>query len=38
LVDLLYNHVHMLRDAKKLRKELMALLEDARNRVAELET
>jgi hypothetical protein len=28
----------MLREAKKLRKELRALLEDARTRVAELET
>jgi hypothetical protein len=28
----------MLREAKKMRKDLMALLEDARNRVAELET
>jgi phage shock protein A len=38
LVDLLGNHDHMLREAKKLRKELRASLEDARNRVAELET
>jgi hypothetical protein len=38
LVDLLDNHDHMLREAKKLRKELRALLEDARTRVAELET
>jgi hypothetical protein len=28
----------MLREAKKMRKELRASLEDARNRVAELET
>jgi chromosome segregation ATPase len=32
------NHDDMLREAKKMRKELKALLEDARNRVAELET
>jgi uncharacterized protein YhaN len=38
LVDFLDNHDHMLREAKKLRKELRALLEDARTRVAELET
>jgi DNA repair exonuclease SbcCD ATPase subunit len=38
LIDLLDNHDHMLREAKKLRKELRALLEDARTRVAELET
>jgi DNA repair exonuclease SbcCD ATPase subunit len=38
LVDLLDNRGHMLREAKKLRKDLRALLEDARNRVAELET
>jgi ElaB/YqjD/DUF883 family membrane-anchored ribosome-binding protein len=38
LVDLLDNHDHMLREANKLRKELRALLEDARTRVAELET
>jgi ElaB/YqjD/DUF883 family membrane-anchored ribosome-binding protein len=38
LVDLLVNRDHMLREAKKLRKELRALLEDARTRVAELET
>jgi hypothetical protein len=38
LVDLLDNCDHMLREAKKLRKELRALLEDARTRVAELET
>jgi hypothetical protein len=36
-VDLLDNRNHMLREAKKLRKELSALLEDARNRVTELE-
>jgi hypothetical protein len=38
LVDLLDNRDHMLREAKKFRKELRALLEDARTRVAELET
>jgi hypothetical protein len=38
LVDLLDNRDHMLREAKKLRKELRALLEDDRTRVAELET
>jgi predicted nucleic acid-binding Zn-ribbon protein len=38
LVDLLDNCDHMLREAKKLRKELRSLLEDARTRVAELET
>jgi hypothetical protein len=38
LVDLLDNLDHMLREAKKLRKELRGLLEDARPRVAELET
>jgi hypothetical protein len=38
LVDLLDNRDHMLREAKKLRKELRSLLEDARTRVAELET
>jgi ElaB/YqjD/DUF883 family membrane-anchored ribosome-binding protein len=38
LVDLLDNHDHMLREAKKIRKELRVLLEDVRNRVAELET
>jgi hypothetical protein len=38
LVDLLDNHDHMLREAKNHRKELRALLEDARTRVAELET
>jgi hypothetical protein len=37
LVDLLDNRDHMLREAKKLSKELRALLEDARTRVAELE-
>jgi hypothetical protein len=36
LVDLLDNRDHMLREAKKMRKELRTLLEDARNRVAEL--
>jgi hypothetical protein len=38
LVDLLDNRDHMLREDKKLRKELRALLEDARTRVVELET
>jgi hypothetical protein len=38
LVDLLDNRDHMLREAKKLRNELRSLLEDARTRVAELET
>jgi Flp pilus assembly protein TadB len=38
LVDLLDNRDHMLREAKKLRKELRSLLEDARTGVAELET
>jgi hypothetical protein len=38
LVYLLDNRDHMLREANKLRKELRALLEDARTRVAELET
>jgi hypothetical protein len=38
LVDLLDNRDHMLREDKKLRKELRALLEDARTRVADLET
>jgi predicted nucleic acid-binding Zn-ribbon protein len=38
LVDLLDNHNHMLREAKKVRKELRALLEDAMTRVAKLET
>jgi DNA repair exonuclease SbcCD ATPase subunit len=38
LVDLLDNRDHMLGEAKKLRKELRALLENARPRVAELET
>jgi hypothetical protein len=38
LIDLLDNRDHMLREAKKLRKELRSLLEDARTRVAELET
>jgi predicted nucleic acid-binding Zn-ribbon protein len=38
LVDLLDNHDNILREAKKLRNELRALLEDARTRVAELET
>jgi hypothetical protein len=38
LGQLLDNHDDMLREAKKMRKELRASLEDARNRVAELET
>jgi hypothetical protein len=38
LVDLLDNRDHMLREVKKLRKELRVLLEDARTGVAELET
>jgi chromosome segregation ATPase len=38
LVDLLNNRDHMLRESKKLRKKLRSLLEDARTRVAELET
>jgi DNA repair exonuclease SbcCD ATPase subunit len=38
LVDLLDNRDHMLRVAKKLRKELRDLMEDVRNRVAELRT
>jgi hypothetical protein len=38
LVDLLDNRDHMLREAKKLMKELRSLLEDAWTRVAELET
>jgi hypothetical protein len=37
-VDLLDNRDHMLREAKNLRNELRALLQDARTRVAELET
>jgi hypothetical protein len=35
---LLDNHDDMLREAKKMRKELKPSLEDARTRVAELET
>jgi hypothetical protein len=35
---LLDNRDDMLREAKKMRKELRASLEDARSRVAELET
>jgi hypothetical protein len=35
---LLYNHDDMLREAKKMRIELRASLEDARTRVADLET
>jgi hypothetical protein len=38
LDDLLDNRDHILREAKKLRKELRALLEDASTRVADLET
>jgi hypothetical protein len=37
LVDLLDNRDHMLREAKKLRRELSVLLEDAWTRVDELE-
>jgi hypothetical protein len=38
LVDLLDNRDHMLREDKNLRKDFRVLLEDARTRVAELET
>jgi hypothetical protein len=38
LGKLLDNRDDMLREAKNTRKELRASLEDARNRVAELET
>jgi hypothetical protein len=38
LGSLLDNHDDMLREAKKMRKELRASLEDSRTRVAELET
>jgi hypothetical protein len=38
LGQLLDNHDDMLHEAKKMRKELRASLEDARNRVPELET
>jgi hypothetical protein len=38
LGSLLDNCEDMLREAKKMRKELMASLQDARTRVAELET
>jgi predicted nucleic acid-binding Zn-ribbon protein len=38
LGSLLDNHDDMLREAKKMRKELRASLEDARTRVAKLET
>jgi hypothetical protein len=38
LGQLLDNRDNMLREAKKMRKELRASLEDARNRVAKLET
>jgi hypothetical protein len=38
LGKLLDNRDDMLREAKKMRKELRALLEDARNCVAKLET
>jgi flagellar motility protein MotE (MotC chaperone) len=37
LGKLLDNHDDMLREAKKMRKELRASLEDARNRVVDLE-
>jgi predicted nucleic acid-binding Zn-ribbon protein len=38
LGSLLDNHDDILREAKKLRKELRASLEDARTRVVDLET
>jgi predicted nucleic acid-binding Zn-ribbon protein len=38
LIDLLDNRDHMLREAKKLKMEHRALLEDSRTTVAELET
>jgi hypothetical protein len=38
LGSLLDNHYEMIREAKKMRKELRASLEDARTRVAKLET
>jgi Flp pilus assembly protein TadB len=38
LSALLDNRDDMIREAKKMRKELRASLEDARTRVAELET
>jgi hypothetical protein len=38
LGKLLENRDDMLREAKKMRKELRALVKDTRNRVAELET
>jgi Flp pilus assembly protein TadB len=38
LGKLLDNRDDMLREAKKMKKELRASLEDARNRLAELET
>jgi exonuclease VII small subunit len=38
LILLLDNRNDMLREGKKMRKELMASLEDARTRVAKLET
>jgi hypothetical protein len=38
LVDFLVDRYHMLRWAKKLRNELMASLEEARDKVAELES
>jgi K+/H+ antiporter YhaU regulatory subunit KhtT len=38
LGKLLDNHDDILREVKKMRKELRASLEDSRNRVAELET
>jgi hypothetical protein len=37
LADLLDNHDHMIREAKKLRKDLRALLEEAREMVADIE-
>jgi flagellar motility protein MotE (MotC chaperone) len=38
LTSFLDNHDDILREAKKVKRELRASLEDARNRVAELET
>jgi hypothetical protein len=38
LGKLLDNRDDMVREAKKMRKDLRAFLDDARNRVAELET
>jgi SepF-like predicted cell division protein (DUF552 family) len=37
-VDLLDNHNHILREAKKLRKELRALVEESRKKINELES